>query len=222
MATEPALSTVWECLETPGIAVTRFGPNATRSVRTDVLHSGLLAAVDVVDRPTHVFYDAAFIDQFYSAVKQDLHQQHPLLTHLRPSSDLSLYMSYKRLRHPRMVHTAEVDCMNMDLVDLVRPTLEAVSAIEAAIGPSRSLEAAVSTVNPLIDLAIYEVDSATNISVGPRLVVFEHKSVAVASTLHHFADCTQFATPSGRLNYVGARSGTDKANTILVKVRFAP
>jgi hypothetical protein len=219
MAASSTPSTVWDCLETPGIAVTRFGPNATSGVEIDTLSVGLLASVDVDKRPTHVFYDADFLDHLYDLVKQDLHQQHPSLANLPATSRLITKMNLKGDDLPRMWHTAEGDCVLMDCMDLVWPTLEAVSAIQAGIGQPRHLEGAASTVNPLIDLAIYEIDTVTDIPVGPRLVVFEHKSVSVAKALLDFDMCTQFATPNARLDYAGARSGLNKANTVLVEVR---
>jgi hypothetical protein len=117
---------------------------------------------------TRVFYDADFLDHLYDLVKQDLHQQHPSLANLPATSRLITKMNLKGDDLPRMWHTAEGDCVLMDCMDLVWPTLEAVSAIQAGIGQPRHLEGAASTVNPLILLGRALWFSNTRVFRSPR------------------------------------------------------
>jgi hypothetical protein len=203
-------------------------PAATKATKPVAQGSALVAAVAACERPSHVYYDPHFLDQFYSAVKQDLLAGFPHLVTLRPSLDLEMAMSIKRRELTSRLHNDEMACITLDQFDLVEPTIRAVEQISNSVSQPTRLQYNVVGSAPEIDLTIDELDE---LQIPDRRLVFAHRSMSVAAKIQHFQACVDYARGTSVLDYVAAcemtggaaRTPANRANTTLATVRlFGP
>jgi hypothetical protein len=205
--------------------VTALHPEATKGTKTAALGSRLVAAVAAWKRPSHVYCDSDFLDQYYSAVKEDLLAAFPHLASLRPSSDLEIAMIIKRRELTSRMHKDETACVTLDQFDLVEPTIRAVEQISNSVSQPTRLQYNVVGSTPEIDLT---VDVLDELQIPDRRLVFAHRSMSVAAKIQHFQACVDYARGTSVLDYVAAcemtgdaaRTPANRANTTLATVRL--